>query len=172
MFARALLLVLTAFWVTMNVLLWRAEYGRRPSLGSSVPAHVVWQKILTAPDSSSLTIFYKGKKIGFCHWITSVGEDLSKMSSSEAPPEGMVRQIVNYRLEFDGNLVLADVADRLRFDSHLNLDSDQKWQKFDLRLNLRSAAWEVRFACDRTSGSCELARRLPKVQPHFQILRA
>jgi hypothetical protein len=144
MFPRALLLGLTSFWVIMNVLLWRAEYGRRASVGSTVPAHVVWEKILTAPDSSSLTIFHKGKKVGFCHWITSVGEDLSRMSATEAPPEGMVRRIVNYRLELDGNLVLGDVADRLRFDSHLNLGSDQKWQELNLRLNLRSAGWEVR----------------------------
>ena len=151
MFARALLVVLTAFWLTMNVLLWRAEYGGRPGLGSTVPVRVVWEKILTAPDSSSLTIFHKGKKIGFCHWITSVGEDLAKMSASETPPEGMVRRIVNYHLELDGDLTLADVGDRLRFDSHLNLGSDRQWQELDLRLNLRPSSWEVRsLAAEQT----------------------
>src|SRR5579864_5555149 len=99
MVTRISLVALTAFWLTMNVLLWRAEYGGRPGMGSSVPVHVVWEKILTAPDSSSLTVFRQGKKIGFCHWITSVGEDLSKLSSNDMPPEGMVPKIVNYRLE-------------------------------------------------------------------------
>jgi hypothetical protein len=146
MMPRALLLVLTAFWVTMNVLLWRAEYGGRPGLGSTVPAHVVWEKMLTAPDSSSLTIFHRGKKIGFCHWITSVGEDLAKLSAGEASPEGMVRRIVNYRLELDGNVLLDGAADRLRFDSHLSLGGDRKWQEFELRLNLRPSSWEVRSA--------------------------
>src|SRR5258708_27631638 len=117
MFARACFVLLSAFWITMNVLLWRAEYGGHPGLGSTVPAQVVLQKILTAPDSSSLTVFHKGKKIGFCHWITSVGEDLAKMSAGETPPEGMVRKIVNYRLELDGNLMLWGVTDRLRFAS-------------------------------------------------------
>ena len=141
---RAMLVLLSTFWVIMNVLLWRAEYSGRPGLGSSVPVHVVWEKILTAPDSSSLTVFRRGKKIGFCHWTTSVSEDLSRMSSSDAPPEGMVRKIVNYRLEFDGNVMLAEPSDRLRFDTHLDLGSGQQWQDFDLRLNLRPAVWQVR----------------------------
>ena len=146
MAARSLLLLLTIFWVSMNVLLWRAEYGGRPGLESMVPAHIVWEKMLTAPDSSSLTIFHKGKKIGFCHWITSVGEALEKLSANETPPEGMVGKIVNYRLELDGNVMLDNSADRLRFDSHLTLGPDQKWQDVELRLNLRPSSWEVRSA--------------------------
>jgi len=112
MFSRVILVALAGFWVTMNVLLWRAEYGKKAGLGTSVPARVVWQKILTSPDSSSLTIWRKGKKIGFCHWITSVSEDLSRVSSTEEPPEGMVREIVNYRLELGGNVILAEPNDR------------------------------------------------------------
>jgi hypothetical protein len=144
MIPRILLVVLSAFWLTMNVLLWRAEYGTRAGLGSSVPVRVVWDKILTAPDSSSMTIFQRGKKIGFCHWITSVGEDLARLSSSDVPPEGMVRKIVNYRLELDGNVILGDLADRLRFDSHLSLSSEEKWDELDVRLSLRPSSWEVR----------------------------
>src|SRR5436305_668867 len=98
MFSRALLVGLTAFWLTMNFLLWRAEYGKQPSVGSTVPAKVVWEKILTAPDSSSLTILKRSKRLGFCHWITSVSEDLSHLRSNDGPQEGLVRKIVNYRL--------------------------------------------------------------------------
>lgn len=146
MLARAMLLLLTAFWVTMNVLLWRAEYGGGPALGSTVPARVVWDKILTAPDSSSLTIFRRGKRIGFCHWLTSVGQDLAKMSSADTPPEGMVRKIQNYRLELNGNVLVSDPRDRLRFDSHLDLGKDRNWKEFQARLNLHADSWEVRSA--------------------------
>jgi hypothetical protein len=144
MLARAMLVVLAAFWVTMNVLLWRSEYGKVPSLGSRVPARIVWDKILTAPDSSSLTIFRRGKKLGFCHWISSVSEDLTKMSGTEAPPEGMVPQIQNYRLELNGNVVVSDAADRLRFDSHINLGKNRQWKEFAMRLNWHTDNWEVR----------------------------
>jgi hypothetical protein len=144
MFSRVILIALTGFWVTMNVLLWRAEYGRKAGLGTSVPARVVWDKILTSPDSSSLTIWRNGKKIGFCHWITSVSEDLSRVSSNDEPPEGMVRDIVNYRLELGGNVSLSQPNDRLRFDSHLTLGRKGQWQAFDLRLTLRPNTWEIR----------------------------
>lgn len=138
--------LLAGFWATMNVLLWRAEYGRKASLGSSVPARVVWEKILTSPDSSSLTIWRHGKKIGFCHWITSVSEDLSRLSSNESAPEGMVRDITNYRLELDGNVLVSEPNDRLRFDTHVTLGKSKGWQTFDLRLTLRPNTWQVRSA--------------------------
>ncbi len=144
MFSRVIFVALTGFWVTMNVLLWRAEYGRKAALGTSVPARVVWEKILTSPDSSSLTIWRNGKKIGFCHWITSVSEDLSRVSANEEPPEGMVQDIVNYRLELGGNVVLSEPNDRLRFDSHLTLGRKKQWQAFDLRLTMRPNTWEIR----------------------------
>jgi hypothetical protein len=143
MLSRITLVLLAGFWLTMNVLLWRAEYGRKASLGTTIPARVVWEKILTSPDSSSLTIWRHGKKIGFCHWITSVSEDLSRMSSADSSPEGMVRDIVNYRLELEGNVLVSDSNDRLRFDTHLTLGKNEQWQQFDLRLTLRPNTWQI-----------------------------
>jgi len=151
MLSRITLVLLAGFWLTMNLLLWRAEYGRKASLGTTVPARVVWEKILTSPDSSSLTIWRHGKKIGFCHWITSVSEDLSRLSSTESPPEGMVRDIVNYRLELEGNVLVTDSNDRLRFDTHLTLGKNEQWQQFDVRLTLRPNTWQLRsVAAERT----------------------
>src|SRR5580765_1815800 len=143
MLSRFAFILITLFWLAMNVLLWRVEYARRSSAGSSVPTTLVWQKMLTAPDSSSLTILHHGKKIGFCHWTTSVGEELSRLTEAEAPPEGMVRQMSGYRIQLEGNLALEDFAGRLRFDSHLKLDPRQLWQEFDLRLNLRPTLLEI-----------------------------
>src|SRR6267143_7113541 len=99
MFARIVFLLIALLWVTMNVLLWRAEYGVRDNAGSAVPVKMVWRKILTAPDSSSLSIYQRGEKIGFCHWVTGVGEAFSKLD--EAPPEGMAGKIANCRIQFD-----------------------------------------------------------------------
>jgi hypothetical protein len=151
MIYRAVLILLTFFWVTMNVLLWRSEYGGHNSAGSAVPAEVIWQKILTAPDSSSLSVFHHRKKAGFCHWITSVGEDLVKAQEEDAPPEGMVGSVVGYRVQLDGNLVIPDVASRLRFDASLRLNRDKLWRQFNLRLNLRPGNWEIQAtAADQT----------------------
>jgi hypothetical protein len=143
MTSRIALFLVTAFWVTMNILLWRAEYGQRGTAGSAVPAEVVWRKILTAPDSSSLTIFHHGKKIGFCHWLTSVGEELSQIQEDTGSPEGMVRRIIGYRLQLEGNVSTDKAGNRIRFESALALTTNQLWQDFNLRIVLRPTVLEV-----------------------------
>jgi hypothetical protein len=141
---RSALILITVFWVVMNVLLWRAEYGDRDRMSASVPAEVIWQKMLTAPDSSSLSIFHHGKKVGFCHWITSVGQELSKAKEEDAPPEGMVGRVSSYRIQIEGNLALPDSVNRARFDGVLRLATNRLWQDFNLRLNFRPVIWEIR----------------------------
>ena len=48
MLARPTFLAIATFWLTMNVLLWRAEYGSHNG-ETPVPLELVWRKILTAP---------------------------------------------------------------------------------------------------------------------------
>jgi hypothetical protein len=143
MLSRALLLLVTLFWLTMNFLLWRAEYGARAVMGTSLPAGLVWQKMLTAPDSSSLTVMHRNVKVGFCHWLTSVGADLSRLKVEDTPPEGMVGRVAGYRIQIEGNLAALDSAHRARFDCSLKLATNQAWQELTLRLNLRPALWEI-----------------------------
>ena len=73
MWSRAGFVVITAFWVTMNVLLWCSESSQHNPSGSLVAAEAVWQKVLTAPDDSSLDIIHYGRKIGFCRWPAGEG---------------------------------------------------------------------------------------------------
>src|ERR1035441_2895377 len=61
MIPRVTFLSIAAFWVAMNMLLWRSEYGSRGS-GIPVPVDLVWRKVLTAPDTSSLTVYQDGQK--------------------------------------------------------------------------------------------------------------
>ena len=56
MSARLTFFAIAAFWLTMNVLLWQAEYGSHGG-EMDVPPQIVWRKILTAPDASSLTVY-------------------------------------------------------------------------------------------------------------------
>ena len=144
MIYRSALILITLFWITMNVLLWRTEYGHYQTPGTQVRPEIIWHKILTAPDSSSLSIFQRGKKIGFCHWITSVGEDLSKTTEEDTPPEGMVGQVNGYRIQVEGNLGLGDSAMRARFDGSVALNARRAWQEVVFRLNQQHLNWEVR----------------------------
>ena len=61
MSSRILFILIAGFWITMNFLLWRAEYSSQGG-GEEVPVKLVWRKILTAPDSSSLSIYQQGEK--------------------------------------------------------------------------------------------------------------
>jgi hypothetical protein len=142
MVARVVFGLIALFWVTMNFLLWRAEWGSRGSGGSTVPVDVVWRKILNSPDSSSLSIWQANRRIGFCHLVTSVGEEFAKLD--EAPPEGMVQTVNNYVIKFDGNLTFSENNLRLRFDLTLRLSTNRTWQEFELRLTSRPVVWEFR----------------------------
>src|SRR5262249_23137863 len=143
MIHRAVLILLTGFWLAMNVLLWRSEYGQRKQGGAAMPAETVWQKMLTAPDTSSLTIYHHRKKVGFCHWITSIAQDLNTTKEEDPSPEGMVGRVSGYRVQLEGNLSVGDDTNRLRFDGNLKLGRKKNWKEFALRINLRPTTWEL-----------------------------
>ena len=143
MLPRLFFLLITLFWLTMNFLLWRSEFGGHKQVGSSVSIETVWNKVLTAPDASSLEIYYHGKKIGFCRWAASVGTLASKNLTNEFQPEGMVEQPSNYNLDLEGNATLTGTTNRLRFDLNLKLALDRSWEEFTIRANMRPDSWEL-----------------------------
>ena len=152
MFARATFILVAVFWVTMNVLLWRAEYGQRRLLGGEMPVEVVWQKVLIAQDASPLEIRHHGKRIGFCRWAASIREAQAPIGAAAAAlPEGMIRKPIGYRIDFDGNANVSDLPARLRFDSRAEFSTNHEWKEFHLRLNLHPAACEIHAtAADET----------------------
>lgn len=140
---RVAFLVVTAFFVTMNVLLWRSEYGSRGRFGGPVPTELVWEKVLTSPDNSWLEIRHRGVKVGRAHWAATIGDAFATgRVMEELPPEGMVKALTGYSIDFDGTISLDDLT-RLRFSCHLNLDTNQVWQELNLRLALKPMSWEV-----------------------------
>jgi hypothetical protein len=138
MFSRILFILIALLWVTMNVLLWRAEYGSQKSTGSPVPVETVWQKVLNAPDESPLNIVRRGKRAGFCRVQTSVAEALSKLD--EAPKSGVK---VKSRIRFDGGLTFDETFRRLRFQGELSLSANQDWEELRVRLVRRPIVFEV-----------------------------
>jgi len=141
--ARLPFLLVTAFFVTMNVLLWRSEFGERHSFGASLPAEGVWQKVLTAPDNSFLSIRHHGKKVGTCHWSPTVGQErAARLANEDAPPEGMVEEPTSYSIEVNGT-VFADELSRVRFSIDLHLSTNQNWQRLIVRVKLAPSIWEL-----------------------------
>ena len=147
MFKRAWFLAITLFWVTMNVLLWRSEMSVGQDAGSPLPVEAVWERILTAPDESSLEVYRRGQKIGYVRWVPRVEEPNGAPVTDEAnpnAPEGRVKRITGYELYVDGSVSLDDTPQRLRFTCQVALDAQQVWKKVRLRFNLRPTSLEVR----------------------------
>jgi hypothetical protein len=139
--ARISFLAVTLFWITMNVLLWRMEYGTQGG-DMPVPLQLVWRKILTAPDASSLSVYQKGDRTGYCELSTSVGQQMAAMDENKPPPEGFsVRS--GYQLHFAGNISLGDFTNRLKFDGHVSFSPQRRWQEVNLKITAHQATVEI-----------------------------
>ena len=141
MITRILFFAIAMFWVAMNVLLWQAEYGARGS-GIVVPADLVWRKILTAPDASSLTVYSGKAKTGFCEFSTSVEQAMSVLEEDRPPPEGLVKQ-AGYQIRFDGNVSLGEFTNRLTFNGHVQFSPGRAWRELNLKLTAHADAVEI-----------------------------
>lgn len=133
MWSRLLLSVLGVFWVVMNLLLWRSEYTASGLTDFPVDPQIVWKKILTSPDSSSLTILHRGKRVGFCHLIASIVESPDRSGQTNAP-EGMVRNVAHYKLDVSGSIGDLRNGKSLRLDGELTLSRSQEWESFRLQI--------------------------------------
>jgi hypothetical protein len=144
--SRIFFLAIAAFWLAMNYLLWRSQWGAHSRLGSAVPAEVVWEKILTAPDLSSLDVYDHDKRVGSCHWSATVGNSplaSNKILEDDYAPDGMDQQVTGYTLNFGGNATFSN-TNRLGFEASLDLSTNRSWQAFHVRVTARPRIWELR----------------------------
>jgi hypothetical protein len=142
-------LLVAAFFVTMNVLLWRSEFTARGRLGTPLPPEAVWEKVLTCPDNSFLEVRHKGVKIGRVHWAASINEApvAQQLTEDELPPEGMVKTVTGYALDFDGKVSLEDLS-QLGFGFGLKLSTNQTWKDMTLKVKLKPFIWEVHSSAE------------------------
>ena len=144
MLSKTVIIAITAFFIIMNALLWHWELGGRNDLGSPVVPRTVFERILTAPDFSSMEIVHHGEKVGHCRWVPAIGEERTVgQVMSEEPPEGMVKRALNYTLDVTGNLFL-DHTQRVRFSADIRLSTNYVWEEFGLRIGVRPTEWTVR----------------------------
>lgn len=133
----------------MNVLLWRAEMMTPPPGGSPVSPDLVWDRVLTAPDESSLEIRRQDRKLGWIRWTPRVDEDpaaapVSAEEQESMLPEGRVQRITGYTILLDGSLAAAEGPQRYRINGQLEFDPGKHWRALQLRATLRPMLWEVR----------------------------
>jgi hypothetical protein len=133
---------IVAFWVTMNVLLWRAESGRGNQLESTVPVRAVVERMLNAADPSTLRLSHRGRDLGQLRWIPSVRETPAETNS--VGPEGMVTAATGYHLDADLALVGDSPDSRWYVVGQFDLNLEHEWQDVAVRLIQRPTTWEIR----------------------------
>jgi hypothetical protein len=144
-FARVTFLFVLAFWLVMNVLLWRSIHSGHQAIGNKVPAALVWKKIITAPDNSSLEILHYNERIGFCNWAVQAGATpivTGKESSDEYLPEELTKTLTSYTLTLDGRASFSS-NDVVHMNASLRLSTNENWQEFHAHVNLRPNTWEL-----------------------------
>ncbi len=143
------------FWLGMNVLLWRSEYGGG-SQGNPLPVKTVVSKILDTPDPSELDIFYQDKPVGHCRWVvTQVGRgEFAEEPDSESDPEegvdleaaemaGLIGNVQAYIVNVDGFVQGEDSPQRVRFMFNIRLNRRWEWTKFDGKVGVRNQWLQV-----------------------------
>lgn len=138
---RLTLLAIATFWVTMNALLWRAEYGSRGG-DTPVPFELVWRKILTAPDGSSLSVYQNQERMGYCEFSTSVGQQMAALDEDKPPPEGFAAK-AGYQVHIAGNVALGDFTNRLNFDGRVLFRNTHEWQELHFKISSRLIILEI-----------------------------
>jgi hypothetical protein len=141
MISRGAFLLVAAFWVAMNVLLWHAEYGPRDG-GIPVPLDLVCRKILTAPDASSLSVYQNGQRMGFCEFSTSIQQEMANLDADNPPPEGLVAS-AGYQIRLTGNVAFGDFTNRVKFDGRVKFSPRREWRELDLKLSTHYVAVEI-----------------------------
>lgn len=139
--ARLTFLGIAAFWVTMNVLLWHSEFGTRGG-DTPVPIQLVWKKILTAPDASSLSVYQNQERMGYCEFSTSVGQQMATLDEDKPPPEGFATRS-GYQIHLAGNVALGDFTNRLKFDGKVQFSPARHWQELTLKISTHTATVEI-----------------------------
>jgi hypothetical protein len=142
MFRGLIFPLILLFWITMNILLWRAEYGARMPGGSPVSHELVWNRILTAPDDSALAIIQEGRKIGYCRWTPQIHEHSSEQLGGEAAIEGMVKEPLGYSIRIEGHVILEETG-RVRFNLDKSFNPDHQWKTFAFRATFQGASYRL-----------------------------
>lgn len=129
------------FWVAMNVLLFRAEFGGGRETASAVPVEVVVERALNAADASVLTLYHRREQLGQFRWTPSVSETAE--AGRDSDPDGMVRSVAGYRIDVEFSFNGDRPTSRWRLLSHLDLDARRNWRLFEARLAQRPMSWAV-----------------------------
>jgi len=148
--------LITLFWITMNGLLWRAEFSGK-EVGAEVPVSLIWEKILTSPDDSGLAVNISGERVGYIRWAPNIGEEVAtgKTADEATELEGRVKKLTGYTIHADGNFIMPEGAGRVRFDLDAKFAANNQWTEWKLKGMQRPNIWSI--SADRKKETVEFA---------------
>lgn len=161
--------LITLFWLTMNALLWRAEFGGKDA-GAEMPVSLIWEKILTSPDDSGLAVHIAGERVGYVRWQPNIGEEIATGKvANENEIEGRIKELTGYTIHADGNFILPEGAGRIRFDLEAKFDADLQWTGWTVKGIQRPNVW--RISANRKSETIEfgLGESASEVKQRFRF---
>jgi hypothetical protein len=165
---RFIFLGVTLFWLVMNLLLWRREYGGIDGGGTPVSVEVVVEKLLTSPDPSTLELKYQGKTAGFLHWYPDPGEEPQSVYSEEYVPQGMVVGGRSLEVRLEGNLTPPSGGAGLRLDVVLRLGVGREWESVSIQGGNRQL--HLKIEADRALGEVAWNVKTPGVTLEDRVL--
>lgn len=151
--------LITGFWLGMNLALVWIEFGARTSAAvAGVPVETVLRKIVTAEEICPLEIRHQGRRIGFCKWTTGVLRDPVDTGGGLGQ-EGMAKRVLGYTINFDGNVELTGFRTPMHFSFALELDPQLTWRRVELAV--RSGVGESRVWAESAAGQLWLMVAVP-----------
>lgn len=135
----------------MNVLLWKWEIGSNKEEGIPVSLSLIWDRILTCPDPSSLILLYDNERIGLVRIIPNIIEAYPTNKTDEIvseaievlEPEGRVKKIEGYSIELDGFILVEGEPSRLRFNGKVELNESKELKQVIFRCILGRQSWQI-----------------------------
>ena len=140
MLRRVVLFFSGGLFIVMNLLLWRHEISG-PNLGSRIDPSIVFRKIIEAPDESSLQVYHRKTKFGYCTWRPKVDEGVR--DGLGFSPDGIVEERLGYSLDVDGRLSPKGLDGQLKIAAHVGLDTSFEVQAASLNMGLRGSFLEI-----------------------------
>lgn len=145
MLRKAPFILITLFWVTMNALLWRAEFAGKGEPGSAISPSLVWQKILTSPDDSGLAVQYGKERVGYLRWAPNIGEETAtgKTANENTEIEGRVKKLTGFTVHSDGNFIMPETTGRFRFEFDSKFSTSGDWEEWKFKGIQKPNAWSI-----------------------------
>jgi len=137
---RLVFLAITAFWIVMNVLLWRSE--TRGAKDSDIPLRTVAQRMLEAADSSTLQIHHHRVPIGQLRWTPAVLQD-DASATNQLVDDGMVTRRTGYAIDLELNLVAGGGGRQGRGGGRIEFNPDLTWRSMDIRFTEKPMTYEI-----------------------------